>query len=253
MFHLNIALYKLYCIIVYKKSKNIIQKKLYMMKDLRIIMQYNVYSMSWTNDYYLDGGLKSPFALLSMSYEDHSPSTPVLNYREYELIHGRRPYYDPRIITSGNDGEFWRELNSFFPDLSEPEKEIIMRDAKKVYGALPVKLAVSLYAHGYPVEKILQYLKRKGIEMTAHRLYSLCYQNGLKKVRREEVVPFGWGLPPDVSAKLFNLSKEKRDALEKEYYEEYAKALHDPSFMGKKKLTVARLVMKRVLRRWGLA
>jgi hypothetical protein len=59
-------------------------------------------------------------------------------------------------------------------------------------------------------------------------------------------------LPDDVSEKLFNLTKEKRDRLEKEYYEEYAKVLHDPSFMGKKNLTVARLVMKRVLRRWGL-
>ena len=218
-----------------------------------VYMQHNIYSVSLESDDYLDGGLKTPFALSSMSYEDHSPSAPVLNYREYELIHGRRPYYDPRIITSGNDGEFWRELNSFFPDLSEPEKEIIMRDAKKVYGALPVKLAVSLYAHGYPVEKILEYLKRKGIEMTAHRLYSLCYQNGLKKVRRKEVVLFGLGLPPDVSAILLNLSKEKRYALEKEYYEEYEKALHDPAFMGKKNLTIARLVMKQVLKRWGLA
>jgi hypothetical protein len=81
----------------------------------------------------------------------------------------------------------------------------------------------------------------------------LCYQSGLKKVRRKEVVPFGWGLPPDVSAKLFSLSKEKRDALEKEYYEEYAKALHDPDYMGKKSLTIARLVMKQILKRWGLA
>jgi len=215
-------------------------------------MQDNVY-MFWENVDYFDEGLKSPFALLSMSYEDHSPSSPVLSPREYELIHKRKPYYNPNIISSGNDGEFWRELNSFFTDISEPEKEIIVRDAKKVYGALPVKLAVSLYAHGYPVEKILQYLKRKGIEMTAHRLYSLCYQNGFKKVRHKEVVPFGWGLSPDMSAQLLNLSKEKRDALEKEYYEEYAKALHDPSFMGKKNLTIARLVMKRVLKRWGLA
>jgi len=249
MFHLNIALYKLYCIIVYKKSKNIIQKKLYMMKDLRIIMQYNVYSMSWTNDYYLDGGLKSPFALLSMSYEDHSPSAPVLNYREYELIHGRRPFYDTRIITSGNDGEFWRELNSFFSDLTEPEKEVIVRDAKKVYGALPVKLAVSLYAHGYPVEKVLQYLRQKGIEMTAHRLYSLCYQNGLKKVRRSKIVPFEKVLPDD----LLESSKDIQNALKKEYYQEYEKALQDPSFMGKKSFTIARLVMKQVLERWKMA
>jgi len=216
-------------------------------------MQHNIYGTSLESDDYLNGGLNTAFALSNMSYEDHSPSAPVLTSREYELIHGRRPYYDPRIITGGNDGEFWRELNSFFPDLSEPEKEIIMRDAKKVYGALPVKLAVSLYAHGYPVEKILEYLKRKGIEMTAHRLYSLCYQNGLKKVRRKEVVLFGLGLPPDVSAILLNLSKEKRYALEKEYYEEYEKALHDPAFMGKKNLTIARLVMKQVLKRWGLA
>jgi hypothetical protein len=209
--------------------------------------------MSLESDDYIDGGLKSPFALLSMSYEDHSPSAPVLTPREYELIHKRRPYYNPNILSSGNDGEFWRELNSFFTDISEVEKEVIVRDAKKVYGTLPLKLAVSLYAHGYPVEKVLQYLKRKGIEMTAHRLYSLCYQSGLKKVRREEVVPFGWGLPTDVSEKLFNLSKEKREALEKEYYEEYEKALHDPDYMGKKKLTIARLVMKKVLRRWGLA
>jgi len=216
-------------------------------------MHCKMLDMSLESDDCIDGGLNTAFALSSMSYEDHSPSAPVLSFREYELIHGRRPYYDPNILSSGNDGEFWRELNSFFTDISEVEKEIIVRDAKKVYGALPLKLAVSLYAHGYSVEKILQYLSQKGIEMTAHKLYSLCYQNGLKKVRREEVVPFGWGLPDDVSAKLFNLSKEKRDLLEKEYYEEYAKALHDPSFMGKKKLTVARLVVKKVLRRWGLA
>ena len=249
MFHLNIALYKLYCIIVYKKSKNIIQKKLYVMKDLRIIMQYNVYSMSWTNDYYLDGGLNTAFALSGMSYEDHSPSAPVLTPREYELIHKRKPYYNPNILLSGNDGEFWRELNSFFTELSEPEKEIIVRDAKKVYGALPLKLAVSLYAHGYPVEKILQYLKRKGIEMTAHRLYSLCYQNGLKKVRRSKIVPFENVLPDDI----LKSSKDIQDALKKEYYQEYAKALQDPSFMGKKSLTIARLVMKQVLERWKMA
>ena len=154
-------------------------------------MQHNIYGVSLESDDYLDGGLNTAFALSGMSYEDHSPSAPVLNYREYELIHKRRPYYNPNILSSGNEGELWRELNSFFTDISEEEKEIVVRDAKKVYGALPVKLAVSLYAHGYPVEKILQYLKRKEIEMTAHRLYSLCYQNGLKKVRREEVVPFG--------------------------------------------------------------
>ena len=206
-------------------------------------MQYNISNISDYEGAVL--GLKSPFALSSMTYEDHSPSTPVLNYREYELIHGRRPFYDTRIITSGNDGEFWRELNSFFPDLSEPEKEIIVRDAKKVYGALPVKLAVSLYAHGYPVEKILQYLSQKGIEMTAHKLYSLCYQNGLKKVRRSKIVPFEKVFPND----LLKSSKNIQDALKKEYYDEYAKALHDPSFMGKKNLTVARLVMERILRR----
>jgi len=55
-----------------------------------------------------------------MSYTDHSPSAPVLNYREYEQIHGRRPFYDTRIITGGNDGELWRELNSI--DVSENEK-----------------------------------------------------------------------------------------------------------------------------------
>ena len=212
-------------------------------------MQHNVYSMSLESDDYIDGGLNTAFALSSMSYEDHSPSAPVLTPREYELIHGRRPFYDTRIITSGNDGEFWRELNSFFTDLTEIEKEIIVRDAKKVYGSLPVKLAVSLYAHGYPVEKILLYLKRKGIEMTAHRLYSLCYQNGLKKVRRSKIVPFEKVLPED----LLESSKDIQDALKKDYYEEYAKALQDPSFMGKKSLTIARLVMKQVLKRWKMA
>jgi len=218
-----------------------------------MVSMHDISGISLESDYSIDADLNTAFALSVMSYEDHSPSAPVLSSREYERIHKRRPYYNPNILSSGNDGEFWRELNSFFTDISEPEKEIIVRDAKKVYGALPVKLAVSLYAHGYPVEKILQYLRQKEIEMTAHRLYSLCYQNGLKKVRQKEVVPFGWGLPPDVSAQLLNLSKEKRDALEKEYYEEYAKALHDPSFMGKKNLTIARLVLKRVLKRWGLA
>jgi len=210
-----------------------------------VYMQHNIYCVSLESDDYLDGGLNTAFALSSMSYEDHSPSAPVLSYREYELIHGRRPFYDTRIITSGNDGELWRELNSFFTDISEAEKEIIVRDAKKVYGALPVKLAVSLYAHGYPVEKILQYLSQKGIEMTAHKLYSLCYQNGLKKVRRSKIVPFEKVFPND----LLKSSKNIQDALKKEYYDEYAKALHDPSFMGKKNLTVARLVMERILRR----
>jgi len=124
-----------------------------------------------------------------------------------------------------------------------------VRDAKKVYGALPVKLAVSLYAHGYPVEKILQYLKRKGIEMTAHKLYSLCYQNGLKKVRQSKIVSFEKIFPND----LLKSSKDIQDMLKKEYYDEYAKALHDPSFMGKKSLTIARLVMKQVLKRWKMA
>jgi hypothetical protein len=206
-------------------------------------MQYNISSISDYEGAVL--GLKSPFALSSMTYEDHSPSTPVLNYREYELIHGRRPFYDTRILTRGNDGELWKELNSFVTDLSEREKEIIVRDAKKVYGALPVKLAVSLYAHGYPAEKILQYLSQKGIEMTAHKLYSLCYQNGLKKVRQSKIVPFEKIFPND----LLKSSKNIQDALKKEYYDEYAKALNDPSFMGKKNLTIARLVMERILRR----
>jgi len=212
-------------------------------------MQYNIYNISLACDYYIDGGLKSPFALLSMSYEDHSPSPPVLTPREYELIHKRRPYYNPNILSSGNDGEFWMELNSFFTDLTEIEKEVIVRDAKKVYGALPVKLAVSLYAHGYPVEKVLQYLRQKGIEMTAHRLYSLCYQNGLRKARRLKIVPFEKVLPDD----LLESSKDIQGALKKEYYQEYAKALQDPSFMGKKSLTIARLVMKQVLKRWKMA
>jgi hypothetical protein len=214
-----------------------------------IYMQYNIYNISLACDYYLDGGLKSPFALLSMSYEHHSPSPPVLTHREYELIHKRRPYYNPNILSSGNDGELWRELNSFFTDLTEIEKEVIVKDAKKVYGVLPLKLAVSLYAHGYPVEKVLRYLRQKGIEMTAHKLYSLCYQNGLKKARRSKIVPFEKVLPDD----LLESSKDIRDALKKEYYQEYAKALQDPSFMGKKSLTIARLVMKQVLKRWKMA
>jgi len=148
-----------------------------------------------------------------------------------------------------NDGELLRELNSFVTDISEGEKEEIIADAKKVYGVVPVKLAVSLYAHGYPVEKILLYLRIKEIKMTAHRLYSLCYQYGLRKVRQQEVVPFETVLPTD----FFALSSEKFDALKKEYNDEYAKAIHEPEYMGKKSTTVARLVMKQVLRRWGLA
>jgi hypothetical protein len=179
-------------------------------------------------------------------YETYSPSAPVLTPREYEQIHGRRPYYNLNVISHDNDGEFWRELNSFFTDLSEPEKEIIIRDAKKVYGSLPVKLAVSLYAHGYSVEKILQYLHAKGIEMTAHRLYSLCYHTGLKKVRQTQIIPFERVLPED----LFNVSERLLEVLKKDYYKEYEKALHDPEYMGKKSITVARLIMKKVLRRW---
>jgi len=95
----------------------------------------------------------------------------------------------------------------------------------------------------------LQYLSKKGIEMTAHKLYSLCYQNGLKKVRRSKIVSFEKIVPDDI----LKSSEDIQDVLKKEYYEEYAKALHDPSFMGKKNLTVARLVMKQVLRRRGLA
>jgi len=179
-------------------------------------------------------------------YETHSTSAPVMTIHDYEQIHGRRPYYNTNLISHVNDGEFWRELNSFFTDFSEPEKEIIIRDAKKVYGTLPVKLAVSLYAHGYPVEKILQYLKRKGIEMTAHKLYSLCYRNGLKKVRHTQIIPFERVLPED----LFDVSERLFEVLKKDYYKEYEKALQDPSFMGKKSITVARLIMEKVLRRW---
>ena len=181
-------------------------------------------------------------------YEDHSPSAPVLTPREYEQIHGRRPYYNPNVISHANDGEFWMELNSFFTDISEPEKEIIIRDAKKVYGALPVKLAVSLYAHGYSVEKILEYLKRKGIEMTANRLYSLCYHSGLKRVRQAQIIPFERVLPDD----LFDIPDRVFEVVKKDYYKEYEKALHDPEYMGKKSITVARLVMEKVLRRWCL-
>jgi len=148
-----------------------------------------------------------------------------------------------------NDGELLRELNSFATDISEGEKEEIIADAKKVYGVVPVKLAVSLYAHDYPVEKILLYLRIKEIKMTAHRLYSLCYQYNLRKVRQPEVVPFETVLPTD----LFELSSKIFNELKKEYYEEYAKAIHEPEYMGKKSTIVARLVMKQVLRRWGLA
>jgi len=179
-------------------------------------------------------------------YETHSPSKPVMTPYDYEQIHGRRPYYDPRIISHDNDGEFWRELASFFTDLSEPDKEIIIRDAKKVYGTLPVKIAVSLYAHGYSVEKILQYLNVKGIEMTANKLYSLCYRNGLKKVRHAQIIPFERVLRED----LFDVSERLLEVLKKDYYKEYEKALHDPEYMGKKSITVARLIMEKVLRRW---
>jgi len=148
-----------------------------------------------------------------------------------------------------NDEELLRELNFIAPELTDIEKETIITDAQKVYGQPPVKLAVSLYAHGYSVEKILQYLKRKEIEMTAHRLYSLCYQNGLKKVRQSQIIPFELVLPDD----LFDVSDRVLEVLKKEYYEEYEKALHDPDYMGKKSITIARLVMKKVLRRWGLA
>ena len=179
-------------------------------------------------------------------YETHSTSAPVMTPHDYEQIHRRRPYYNPNVLSHDNDGEFWRELASFFTDLSEPEKELIIRDAKKVYGTLPLKLAVSLYAHGYPVEKILQYLNVKGIEMTANKLYSLCYRNGLKKVRHAQIIPFERVLRED----LFDVSERLLEVLKKEYYKEYENALQDPEYMGKKSITVARLIMKKVLRRW---
>jgi hypothetical protein len=178
----------------------------------------------------------------------NSPSAPVMTPHDYEQIHGRRPYYNPNIISHENDGEFWREFASFFTDLSELEKEIIVRDAKKVYGALPVKIAVSLYAHGYSVEKILNYLNKKGIKMTTQHLYSLCYRSGLKKVRQSQIIPFERVSPDD----LFDVPDRVLEVVKKDYYKEYEKALHDPDFMGKKSITVARLVMKKVLRRWCL-
>jgi len=92
---------------------------------------------------------------------------------------------------------------------------------------VPVKLAVSLYVHGYPVEKILQYLKEKGVEMSAHRLYSLCYQYGLRKVREIEIIPFEKVLPAD----LFALSSDTLNALKKEYNDEYAKSLNKIEYM----------------------
>jgi len=73
---------------------------------------------------------------------------------------------------------------------------------------VPVKLVVSLYAHGYPAAKVLSYLKEKGIEMSAHRLYSLCYQYGLRKVRKIEIVQFEKVLPAD----LFALSSDTLNA-----------------------------------------
>ena len=148
-----------------------------------------------------------------------------------------------------NNEELLRELNFIAPDLTEIEKETIITDAQKVYGQPPVKLAVSLYAHGYSLEKILFFLKRQNIEMTAHKLYSLCFRNGLKKVRKKEIEPFEAVLPQD----LFDVSDKIFNELKKEYYEEYKKALDNPDYMGKKSKTVARLVMKKILKRWGLA
>ena len=148
-----------------------------------------------------------------------------------------------------NDGELSRELNYIAPHLSESEKGTIIMDAQKVYGQPPVKLAVSLYAHGYPVEKILLFLKRENIEMTAHKLYSLCFRNGLKRVRKIEIVPFEAVLPLE----LFAVSDRIFNVLKKEDYEEYKQALGNPDYMGKKSQTVARLVLKNVLKRWGLA
>jgi len=147
-----------------------------------------------------------------------------------------------------NDEELLRELNHIAPHLSEIEKETIITDAQKVYGQPTVKLAVSLYAHGYSVEKLLEYLDAKGIKITAQRLYSLCYHNGLKRVRQPQIIPFERVLPDN----LFDVSDRILEVLKKDYYKEYEKALHDPEYMGKKSITVARLVMKKVLRRWGV-
>jgi len=39
-------------------------------------------------------------------YETHSTSAPVMTPHDYEQIHGRKPYYNPNVISHATDGEF---------------------------------------------------------------------------------------------------------------------------------------------------
>jgi len=71
----------------------------------------------------------------------------------------------------------------------------------------------------------------------------------LAKSSKKEIVPFEKVLPADLSA----LSSDTLNALKKEYNDEYTKSLNKIEYMGKKNATVAHLIMKEVLSRWGLA
>jgi hypothetical protein len=183
---------------------------------------------------------------------DHSPTRPYMNSRDYLGVHGRQPSYRRQAVEGEQDGALWRELN-YITDLygwrfSEPEKEKIIADARRVRGPVHVKLAVSLYAHNvYSGDTIIRYLKSKGIDATIFSLYHLCYASSLVKAKDDQHVPFEEVLPDDLfDIKIFN-------ELKSEYNAELERALSDPQFAGKRSRTIAKQVIQSVLKRRGLA
>lgn len=181
--------------------------------------------------------------------DDHSesPPTPLTKKELAELGIYRINSDVLKDAQDSLDAKLLLELNAFlfrFP-ISVDRDEVLKR-AKKVRGKPIIKIAVAFYSLGMDAEVLCNYLREKGIAITANDLYSLTYRAGLKKVRKD--VSFEDAIKQHTQT-LYELRELGLVAKAKELYEINYEKLKNPS---RKPSTVAREALKLAVETLGV-
>ncbi len=188
--------------------------------------------------------------------DDHSPSHPKLSFKDLAAIHRGGYSYNPLALNEKDEAFEYAvrsELDfiaSKFGKLgiSDTIVQKIIKNAKKVRGGVPFKVAVALYAMGlYDPDTLTEYMKLKGKEVKPGDLFHYAYKYGLKKIRKK--LTFEEVISQNVEARVLPRSQlERAKKLFDELFDELSK---DPELMGRKPSTIGRIALKKVLEEMG--
>ncbi len=154
-------------------------------------MMSEPFSFEW-----LDGGAYEPFKAFGNSFNmisasgwvGYSVSSPApLSGREIRQILGTTSHINANVLhdrETSMRNQMRLELSKFRIKVSISNEDKFFKEAIKVKGPIPLKVAVALYAFDLlPVNEIVRYLRQKGINKDEYDLFSLCYQFEIPKMR----------------------------------------------------------------------